>query len=356
MDYPFNLKGILYFPKIGNEFDTIEGTIKLYNNQVYVADNIKEVIPEFLLLLKGVIDCPDLPLNVSRSFLQNDGFVKKISDYISKKVADKLKGLYNTDLDNYKTYWDDIQPFIKFGCLKDDKFDKKVKDCVLFKNLAGEHVTLKEYLEANKESHENKVFYVTDEQQQSQYIELFKSNDMDAVILNHSIDQHYVSHLEAGNENVKLLRIDSDISESMKTEVTNEDELKSNTESLQELFRKVLNNDKLEVKVESLKADNISSMMVLSEESRRMQDMGKMYGFMGMAPGMDAMETLVLNNNNNLVQYVLENRDEETKQADVNLFCEQLYDLAMISHKPLEADAMTKFIARSNEIMGKLAK
>lgn len=396
MDYPFNLKGILYFPKINTEYDAIEGTIKLYNNQVFIADNIKEVIPEFLMLLKGVIDCPDLPLNVSRSALQNDGFVKKISDYISKKVADKLSGMYKVDRENYEKYWDDISPFIKFGCLKDDKFEEKMKDFIIFKNLEDKYVTLPEYVEAAKKvvggedgsteatdagvadgsteatdadvadgadagdgsaDEEKKpeiVYYVTDLVQQSQYVNLFKESGMDAVILTHNIDQPFISRLEASHEDIRFQRIDADVSDVFRGEIP-EKELKEKTDKLTKLFRKALGKEKLEVKVESLKNEGISSIITLSEESRRMQDMMRMYSMNN--AGMDddmfgGGETLVLNANNELVKYVFGHR----KDKDINLFCEQLYDLAMISHKPLAPEAMTKFISRSNEILLKLAQ
>ncbi len=373
MDYPFNLKGILYFPKINTEYDSIEGTIKLYNNQVFIADNIKEVIPEFLMLLKGVIDCPDLPLNVSRSALQNDGFVKKISDYISKKVADKLTGMCKTDRETYEKYWDDISPFIKFGCLKDEKFCDKMSDYILFKDLDGKYQTLKDLVpeeaaadvdvvenpdETKDENAEEKepekttIFYVTDEVQQSQYINLFKEEGKTAVILKHNIDTPFISHLEMKNDKIKFQRIDADLTEDF-VEATDEAELKETTDSLTDIFRKALGNDKLEVKVEKMKNENISSMITLSEESRRMQDMMKMYSMNGMDMGMfGGGETLVLNANNKLVQYILAHKDGE----NVNLFCEQLYDLAMISHQPLAPEKMTKFISRSNEIMMLLAK
>ena len=373
MDYPFNLKGILYFPKINTEYDSIEGTIKLYNNQVFIADNIKEVIPEFLMLLKGVIDCPDLPLNVSRSALQNDGFVKKISDYISKKVADKLTGMCKTDRETYEKYWDDISPFIKYGCLKDEKFCDKMSDYILFKDLDGKYQTLKDLVpeeeaadvdvvenpeETKDETTEEKepekttIFYVTDEIQQSQYINLFREEGKTAVILKHNIDTPFISHLEMKNEKIKFQRIDADLTEDF-VETTDETELKETTDSLTDIFRKALGNDKLNVKVEKMKNENISSMITLSEESRRMQDMMKMYSMNGMDMGMfGGGETLVLNANNKLVQYILEHRDGE----NVNLFCEQLYDLAMISHQPLAPEKMTKFISRSNEIMMLLAK
>ena len=355
MDYPFNLKGILYFPKINLEVENAEGKIKLYNNQVFVADNIKEVIPEFLLLLKGVIDCPDLPLNVSRSALQNDGFVKKISDYITKKVADKLSGMCKTDKENYEKYWDDISPFIKYGCLRDDKFNEKMTDYIIFKNLDGKYVTLPEYLEAAKEKHENQVFYVTDAKEQSQYINMFKEEGMDAILLTSNIDTPFITHLEQKNQNVHFLRIDSELSNNFVETEEDEDAAKANKEKLTEIFRKALENDKLEVQVQKLKNANVSSMITESEDSRRMQDMMKMYNMGGFDPTMfggNSGITLVLNANNQLVQYVLEHGEGENTKT----ICEQLYDLAMIAHKPLEPEAMTKFIARSNEILGILAK
>ncbi len=407
MDYPFNLKGILYFPKINLEYETIEGKIKLYNNQVFIADNIKEVIPEFLLLLKGVIDCPDLPLNVSRSALQNDGFVNKISDYITKKVADKLSGMCKTAKEEYDKYWDDISPFIKFGCLKDDKFCEKMTDYILFKNLDGKYLTLPECLEVakrdpdeaeeaeNTESTENTententagnavdengetveaeivedekeeeaseeekeeekkektIYYVTDEQQQSQYINMFKAAKMDAVILTHNIDQPFIQQLEAKNEGIKFLRIDADLTENLraKTSKKAEKELEEKAEELGKLIKKALKKDKLTVKLEKLKNKKISSMLTISEESRRMQDMMKMYAAGGMDMGMfgEEGETLILNANHPLVQYIMENKDEK----DVKMISEQLYDLAKIQNGPLSAEGMTKFIARSNEIM-----
>ena len=372
MDYPFNLKGILYFPKINMEYESIEGTIKLYNNQVFIADNIKEVIPEFLMLLKGVIDCPDLPLNVSRSALQNDGFVKKISDYITKKVADKLSGMCKTDRENYEKYWDDISPFIKFGCIKDEKFCERMMEYVLFKDLDGKYTTMNEYLEAQKQADgeaetdkaeekadgeekevpKTTIYYVTDVVQQSQYINMFREQKMNAVVLKDNIDNPFISHLEAKNEKVKFQRIDADVTDSMKEEVS-EEELKGETDALTALFRKALNNDKLEVKVEKLKNVNVSSMVTLSEENRRMQDMMKMYNMYGMDPSMfGTTTTLVLNANNTLVKYLFENPEGEHS----NMICEQLYDLAMISHQPLSPEAMTKFVNRSNEIMMLLTK
>ena len=355
MDYPFNLKGILYFPKINTEYDSIEGTIKLYNNQVFIADNIKEVIPEFLMLLKGAIDCPDLPLNVSRSALQNDGFVKKISDYITKKVADKLSGMCKTDRENYEKYWDDIAPFIKFGCIKDEKFAEKMNDYILFKNLDGKYLTLKDCLEENKEKHENTVFYVTDEKEQSQYINMFKKEGLDAVILPHSIDSPFIGHLEQKNEGLKFLRIDADLNSTFKEEVKDDDEeFKKTSETLTETFKKALGNDKLEIKVEKLKDESISSMLTVSEETRRMQDMMKMYNMYGMDPSMfgGAGETLVLNANNKLVQYVLNHGEGE----NTHKICEQLYDLALLAHGSLSPERMTGFVARTNEIMMMLAE
>ena len=378
MDYPFNLKGILYFPKINTEYDSIEGKIKLYNNQVFIADNIKEVIPEFLMVLKGVIDCPDLPLNVSRSALQNDGFVQKISEYISKKVADKLTGMCKTDRESYEKYWDDISPFIKYGCIKDTKFAEKIGDYVLFKNLDGKYLTLKDCIEENKKeteepenqaeekkedtaSEENKdaqekepektvIFYVTDEVQQSQYINMFKEAGKDAVILKHNIDSAFISSLEQKHQDVQFKRIDADLTEEMKGEGTADEET---VKALTELFRKNLHKDKLEVHVENLKNENVSAMMTLSEESRRMQDMMKMYNMYGMDPNMfGGHETLVLNANHPLVKYLAENK--ESDKAPV--ICEQLYDLAMMSHKQLSPEEMTKFVQRSNEILLMITK
>ena len=378
MDYPFNLKGILYFPKINTEYDSIEGTIKLYNNQVFIADNIKEVIPEFLMLLKGVIDCPDLPLNVSRSALQNDGFVKKISEYITKKVADKLIGMCKTEKENYEKYWDDISPFIKFGCLKDEKFCDKMNDYILFKNIDDKYLTLPEILkpvekdasdeatdtandsdageskEGEYKDERSVIYYVTDKNQQSQYINLFREQGMDAVILDHNIDSSFITQLERRNDNYKFMRIDADVTGTL-TEETNEDELKDATESLKEIFAKALNNDKLTIQAQKLKNADTPSIITLSEEGRRMQDMMKMYamGGMGMDPSMFGGDyTLTLNYNHPLVQYILNNKDSE----NVPMFCEQLYDLAMISNQPLSPEAMTKFMKRSNDIMLQLTK
>ncbi len=353
MDYPFNLKGILYFPKINMEYESIEGKIKLFNNQVFIADNIKEVIPEFLMLLKGVIDCPDLPLNVSRSALQNDGFVKKISDYITKKVADKLSGMCKTDRETYEKYWDDINPFIKFGCLKDEKFSDKMNDYIIFKNLDGKYLTLKDCLEANKEhGHENQIFYVTDEKEQSQYINMFKEGGLDAVFLTQPIDNPFMSQLEYKNEGVKFLRIDADVNDTFKEKDENADEAakeqeKQNADTLTETFKAALGNSNLDVKVEKLKNEGIASMITVSEESRRMQEMMRMYSG---GTGMDMFpvaETLVLNANNSLVKYVLNHKDGENTAK----ICEQLYDLAKLAHGSLTPERMTKFIARSGEIM-----
>ena len=372
MDYPFNLKGILYFPKINTEYDSIEGTIKLYNNQVFIADNIKEVIPEFLMLLKGVIDCPDLPLNVSRSALQNDGFVKKISEYITKKVADKLTGMCKTDKESYEKYWDDISPFIKFGCLKDEKFCDRMNDYILFKNINDKYMTLPELLkekeekeaEAKDENAEDKadntdadkdtretIYYVTDKNQQGQYIRMFKESDMNAVILDHNIDTSFITQLEQRNQHYKFMRIDADVTDALKEEVSEED-MKSALDTLTETFRTALAKENLDVKVEKLKDASISSMITLSEEGRRMQDMMKMYNMYGMDPSMfGGNETLVLNVNNKLVQYILDHKDGE----HVPMFCKQLYDLAMLSNQPLSPEAMTAFINRSNEVMMILA-
>ena len=401
MDYPFNMKGILYFPKINMEYESIEGTIKLYNNQVFIADNIKEVIPEFLLLLKGVIDCPDLPLNVSRSALQNDGFVTKISEYITKKVADKLSGMCKTDKENYEKYWDDISPFIKFGCLKDDKFCEKMTDYILFKNLDGEYMTLPECLEVKKidpdevensesenkdsvatdaetgekveaevvdedgeavdiptedeETKEKIIYYVTDLVQQSQYVNMFKKAKMDAVVLPDKIDQPFVSQLEAKNQGIKFARIDADLTDTFKTKNSKkvEEELAKKSEEVSKLFKKAVKKDNITVKVEKLKNKDIASMITVSEEARRMQDMMKMYAMPGMDMGMGREgETLILNANNKLVEYVLDNQDGE----NADLICEQLYDLARLQQAPLQPEDMTKFISRSNKIMMLLTK
>ncbi len=356
MDYPFNLKGILYFPKINTQYDKLEGTIKLYNNQVFVADNIKEVIPEFLMLLKGCIDCPDLPLNVSRSALQNDGFVKKISDYITKKVADKLTGMYKVHKEDYEKYWDDINPFIKFGCLKDEKFLEKMKDAVIFKNLKGEYTTLKDYLEAGKEKYENKVFYVTDPVAQSQYINMFKNEEMDALYMDQTIDSPFITLLEQKNENVHFYRIDADLTDNFVGEELSEETVKEYTDSLTETFKKALGVENITIKVESLKNSDISSLITLSEESRRMQEMMKMYGMAGMNFDADMFggkgETLVLNSNNELVKYVLDNKDGEHTDD----ICCQLYDLAVLANRPLAPEAMTRFVARSNRLLTVLTK
>lgn len=371
MDYPFNLKGILYFPKVNTEYEGIEGTIKLYSNQVFVAENIKEVIPEFLMLLKGVIDCPDFPLNVSRSALQNDGTVKKISDYISKKVADKLSGMYKTDRENYEKYWDDINPFIKFGCLRDDKFRDRMKDYIIFKNLDYDYISLPDYGKAKTEQEEvvaeetvtgsaadksaqeeqTLVYYVTDERQQSQYINLFKEVGKDAIILSDNIDQPFINSLEQMDNQYKFMRIDADINDEFQD--GSDEDLNDKNEKLSSLFKKELKNDELKVKVVNLKNDSVASMITLSEESRRMQDMMRMYSVNGIGDmGIPSEETLVLNAKNNLVEYLLDNEEGE----HVGLICEQLYDLAMLSHKQLDSDAMTKFIQRTNEILGILAK
>ena len=372
MDYPFNLKGILYFPKIHTEYDSIEGTIKLYNNQVFIADNIKEVIPEFLMLLKGVIDCPDLPLNVSRSALQNDGFVKKISEYITKKVADKLTGMCKTDKESYEKYWDDISPFIKFGCLKDEKFCDRMNDYILFKDINDKYMTLPELLKEKEEKEaeakdentddnadntdEQKdtretIYYVTDKNQQGQYIRMFKESDMNAVILDHNIDTSFITQLEQRNQNYKFMRIDADVTDALKEEVS-EEEMKSALDTLTETFRAALGKENLDVKVEKLKDASISSMITLSEEGRRMQDMMKMYNMYGMDPSMfGGNETLILNVNNKLVQYILDHKNGE----HVPMFCKQLYDLALLSNQPLSPEAMTAFINRSNEVMMILA-
>ncbi len=395
MDYPFNLKGILYFPKINTEYESIEGTIKLYNNQVFIADNIKEVIPEFLMVLKGVIDCPDLPLNVSRSALQNDGFVNKVADYISKKVADKLTGMFKTDRENYEKYWDDISPFIKFGCLKDEKFGEKMKDSMIYKNLDHKYLTLEDVIKESKGEDETKdsgaensentdagaesstsdsadadadktaddareekktsIYYVTDEVQQSQYINMFKAQGQDAIILTHNIDSAFVTYLEQKHQDVQFLRIDADVHESLKDEVAEDEKeaFQKTTDSLVEIFRKELDNDKLDVKVEKLKDDKVASMAVLSEQERRMAEMMKMYGMSGMDPSMFGTQaTLILNANHPLVQFLVEHK----RSKNVPIICKQLYDLAMLAHKPLSPEEMTAFVQRSNDIMMLLTK
>ena len=352
MDYPFNLKGILYFPKINTKYDTIEGTIKLYNNQVLIADNIKEVIPEYLLLLKGCIDCPDLPLNVSRSALQNDGFVKKISNYITKKVAEKLSGMCKTDRENYEKYWDDISPFIKFGCIRDQKFNDKMKDYIIFKNMEGKYVTLPDYLEAGKEKYENNVFYITDEVAQSQYINMFKEQEIDAIYLTHQIDTTFITHLEQRNPEVKFLRIDSELTDNFK-ETIDENEEKELTEKLSEKFKKATGVENLIVKVEKLKNADMPSMITVSEQTRRMSEMMEMYGMSNSSTGLGAEgETLVLNMNNDLVQYVLNNDESE----NTTTICQQLYDLARLANHPLKPEEMTAFVARSNKILSILTK
>ena len=402
MDYPFNLKGILYFPKINTEYDSIEGTIKLYNNQVFIADNIKEVIPEFLMVLEGVIDCPDLPLNVSRSALQNDGFVNKVADYISKKVADKLTGMFKTDRENYEKYWDDISPFIKFGCLKDEKFGEKMKDSMIYKNLDHKYLTLEDVIkeskgepdkadeeqaegqaseemkteeaegakaetaeenpaedekkeEENKEEEKVRIYYVTDEVQQSQYINMFKAQGQDAIILTHNIDSAFITYLEQKHQDVQFLRIDADVHDSLKDEVAEDEkeEFQKTADSLVEIFRKELNNDKLDVKVEKLKDDKVASMAVLSEQERRMAEMMRMYGMGGMDPSVfGSQATLVLNANHPLVKFLVEHK----RSKNVPIICKQLYDLAMLAHKPLSPEEMTAFVQRSNEIMMLLTK
>ena len=352
MDYPFNLKGILYFPKLKHEFETMEGQIKLYYNQVFVADNIKEVIPEFLLLLKGVVDCPDLPLNVSRSFLQNDGYVNKISTHITKKVADKLTSLHENERDNYNKYWDDINPFVKYGCIREDKFYDRVKDVLIYKSTKGGYTTLKEYLENNKEKHENKVFYVSNEKQQAQYIRLFNENGMEAVILSTMIDNHFIQMLESKMTDVHFNRIDADISDSMKKGDTGIAE--ADVGYLENLFKETINDEKLKIQVESLKNESVPAMILLSEQSRRMQEMSAMFGGMDMSHMFPKEQTLVLNSSNRLVKAVIDMKDNEARKDDMKLISEHIYDLAMMSHQPLEPDAMAKFIERSNEILLKL--
>ena len=352
MDYPFNLKGILYFPKINTKYDTIEGTIKLYNNQVFIADNIKEVIPEYLLLLKGCIDCPDLPLNVSRSALQNDGFVKKISNYITKKVAEKLSGMCKTDRENYEKYWDDICPFIKFGCIRDEKFNDRMKDYIIFKNMDDKYITLPDYLEAAKDKHENQVFYITDPIAQSQYMNMFRDQEMDAIYLTDQIDSTFITHLEQRNPDVRFMRIDSDLTDNFKEELDEEEEKKL-TEKLAEIFKKATGQEQLILKVEKLKNEDTPAMITVQEQSRRMAEMMEMYGMDSSMTGMGAQgETLVLNLNNSLVKYVMDHEEGE----NTSLICQQIYDLARIANHPLKPEEMTAFVARSNQILGILAK
>lgn len=357
MDYPFNLKGILYFPKLKHEFETNEGQIKLFYNQVFVADNIKEVIPEFLLLLKGMLDCPDLPLNVSRSFLQNDGYVSKISAHITKKVADKLSAIFESERENYNKYWDDINPFVKYGCLREQKFFDRVKDILIYKTTNGDYVTIKDYLDRNKEKHKDKVFYVTDEKQQSQYIKIFRDNGMEAVILAAMIDNHFISFLEMKEEGVKFTRIDADLSESLKeSENADDADVKESADNLEKLFKEVLGDSNLKLQVESLKSEAVPGMILLSEQSRRMQEMSRMFGGMDMSTMFPKEHTLVLNRKNSLIQMLLRLKDKDDRKDDTKMICEQIYDLAMMSHKQLEPDAMTKFIERSNQILFKLAE
>ena len=398
MDYPYNLKGILYFPKLNLEYESAEGVIKLYNNQVFIADNIKEVIPEYLMLLKGVIDCPDLPLNVSRSALQNDGFAKKISDYITKKVADKLAGMCKTDKENYDKYWDDISPFIKYGCLRDDKFCTRMTDYILFKDLDGKYLTTPEALNVNRidpeaeeeekttetatdengekveaevvgendhkeeekeeEVQDHTIYYVTNVQQQSQYIRMFRDNKMQAFVLEHTIDQPFIQQLEAKNEGLHFARIDADIQEALKSRTGKKaaEELKTAAEKLEKVIRKAVGNDKLGVKLENLRDKKTASMLTVDEQSRRMADMMKMYAASGMAMGLNDFakegQTLILNAKHPLVKYVMEHEDDK----NTKMICRQLYDLAQIQNAPLSAEDMAGFIVRSNEIMLMLTK
>lgn len=347
VDYPFNLKGILYFPKLKNEFELIEGKVKLYNNQVFVADNIKEVIPEFLLLLKGAIDCPDLPLNVSRSFLQNDRDVSRISKHIVKKVADKLNSIFNNDRDKFNEFWDDIHLFIKFGCLKDESFYEKIKDIIVFKNIEGKHITLKDYLENAKEKHENKVFYVSNEEEQSQYIKLFKEYELDALILSSPIDNNFISFLEYKDGNVKFTRVDSDLSDVLKDKDAEED--KENNEKIIELFKSVIGDKMKEYKVESLKNEKTPAMVLLSEYSRRMAEMQAQFGGMGM--NIPEEKSLVINGNNPIIKKLASISDDESKKDKVNIICKQIVDLALISNKSLNSDELDEFINRTNDLM-----
>lgn len=357
VDYPFNLKGILYFPRLNNQFETLEGQIKLYSNQVFVADNIKEVIPEFLMLLKGTIDCPDLPLNVSRSFLQNDGQVQKISSYISRKVADKLASLFKNERDDYNRYWDDINPFIKYGCMRDQKFYEQVKDYIIFKTLDGEYITLKDYLEKNKEKHENQVYYVNDETQQAQYIRLFKEQDLDAVYLNNIIDTHFISFLEMNERSVKFKRVDSDISQSLKDDQEKDDKKvdKKIDKILEKLFKEAIDKDDLKIEIEGLKNRDIPAMVLLSEESRRMEEMIQRFGDMGINYPMHKEETLIINKSSDLVKSLIKLSEDESRKDDLTMICQHIYDLALVAHKPLSSEEMMDFIERGNKILTKLA-
>ena len=355
VDYPFNLKGILYFPKLRNEFETMEGQIKLYNNQVFVADNIKEVIPEWLLLLKGVIDCPDLPLNVSRSFLQNDGSVRKISDHISKKVADKLNSMYKTERENYEKYWDDINPFIKFGCMKDDKFYKRVKDILIFKSTSGDYTLLKDYLDRNRDKHKNQVYYISDEKQQAQYIRIFKENDLEALYLDSLIDSHFINFLEMKESDTKFLSVDSDISEGLKDKDGAGKDDKKLEKTLENLFKECLNRKDLKIQVEALKTPDIPAVILQSEQSKRLQEMTRYFG----SPTVNnfpSEQTLVLNRKNGLISRLAILKDNKERKQDVDLICKHVYDLAMMNHKPLEPEEMAEFVKRSNKLLSRLTE
>ena len=352
VDYPFNLKGILYFPKLKNEFELIEGKVKLYNNQVFVADNIKEVIPEFLLLLKGVIDCPDLPLNVSRSFLQNDKDVSKICKHIIKKVADKLKSLYKNERDNFEKFWDDIQVFIKFGCLKDEGFYDKIKDILLFKDINSNYITLNDYLEKCKEKHENKVFYVSDEEQQSQYIKLFKDYDLDAVILDSSIDNHFISFIEFKNQGVTFNRIDADLSDVLKDK--NEDENKENKTEIENLFKEYVKDKVKDYSVESLKSEDTTAIILVSEQSRRMAEMKSQFAGMDLGMNFEEEKTLVINDNSPIIKKLVSLKDDESKKDQIELICNQIVDVALLANKELDAKELDEFINRNNKLMNML--
>jgi len=356
MEYPFRMQGIIYFPKLKHEFETMEGKIKLYYNQVFVADNIKEVIPEFLLMLKGMLDCPDLPLNVSRSFLQNEGYVEKISQHIIKKVADKLTLLHKKEYENYTKYWDDINPFVKYGCMREEKFYEKVKDIIIFKTINNEYVTLDEYLERNKDKHENTVYYVNDMNQQAQYINMFKENQMEAVVLNALIDTHFISFLESKNNKVKFLRIDSDITSNLKdlSKEDDENESKKLSEKIEKLFKETLNIKDLKVQVEKLKTESKPAIILLSEQSRRMQDMSRFFAGQDVTNMFPTEQTLVINRNNKLVKALAESIDNKEKDEIRELLVRQIYDIAMLSHKPMEPDALSAFIDRSIKLMEKI--
>ncbi len=354
MDYPFNMKGIIYFPKLKHEFETIEGKIKLFYNQVFVADNIKEVIPEFLMLLKGCLDCPDLPLNVSRSFLQNEGYVDRVSAHITKKVADKLQLLFKKDRENYEKYWEDINPFVKYGCMREPKFFERVKNILIYKTINDKFLTQEEYLEENKDA-DNKIYYVNDEKQQAQYVRMFKDNGMDAVILNTMIDSHFISFMEAENKDVKFMRVDADIIDNMKDDSSKEEDNKELQEKLEKIIKEATGKDKIKIKVEGLKNESTPAVILLSEESRRFKEMSRSFGGnINTADLFPEDETLVLNSNNTMVKKITDLYEDENRKEDALTVANHLYDLALLNHRQLEPDAMVKFIERSNSLLMRL--